>query len=474
MSRDFPAYVGGAFRATGTRKVIRSPFDGNEVATVAMCGAAELDEALAAAARAAPAAAALGTWERAAICRAVATGVAARAGELADGICLESGKPILEARAEVERAVHTFEIAGAEAERIYGEVIPMDLRAHAAGRWGLTRRFPIGAVVGITPFNFPLNLAVHKVAPALAAGCPIVLKPAEQTPTSCLRLAEIIDATAWPKGALSVVPAEREVADRLITDERPALLSFTGSQRVGWSLKARAGKKKVVLELGGNAAVIVDESADLDQAVPKLVYGAFSYAGQKCISVQRVYAHARRFGELVDRFVEATRRVRLGDPRDPEVFVGPMIDEANARRAEAWIAEAVAQGARVLIGGPRQGALVPPTVLTEVPAGARLAHEEAFAPTVNLERVESFDEAIERVNDSVFGLQCGVFTRDLTHTFRAFERIAVGAVIVNDAPSFRIDHMPYGGIKESGLGREGLRRAIAEMTEERLLVVALP
>jgi acyl-CoA reductase-like NAD-dependent aldehyde dehydrogenase len=271
-----------------------------------------------------------------------------------------------------------------------------------------------------------------------------------------------------------VVPAEREVADRLITDERPTLLSFTGSQRVGWSLKARAGKKKVVLELGGNAAVILDESADLDLAVPKLVYGAFSYAGQKCISVQRVYVHARRYDELVDRFVDATRRVRLGDPRDPEVFVGPMIDEANACRVEAWIAEAVAQGARVLTGGPRQGALVPPTVLTQVPAGARLACEEAFAPTVNLERVESFDEAIERVNDSVFGLQCGVFTRDLTHTFRAFERIAVGAVIVNDAPSFRIDHMPYGGIKESGLGREGVRRAIAEMTEERLLVVALP
>jgi glyceraldehyde-3-phosphate dehydrogenase (NADP+) len=469
--KHFPAYVGGRWQETSDRRVIRSPFDGSEVASVSFCGPAELDAALDAAVRAAPAAAALGAWERAAICRAVCEGLRARAAEIADGMCAESGKPLAEARAEVERAIHTFEIAAAETERIYGEVIPMDLRQNAAGRWGVTRRFPAGVVVGITPFNFPLNLAVHKIAPAIAAGCPIVVKPAEQTPASCLRLAEILDGTAWPKGALSVVPAAREVADRLITDERPAVLSFTGSQRVGWDLKARAGKKKVVLELGGNAAVIVDESADLDAAVPKLVYGAFSYAGQKCISVQRIYVHARRFDDFLERFAAAARATQVGDPRDPALICGPMIDEANARRVESWIEEARAAGARVVVGGPRRGAIVPPTVLTGVPRPCRIAREEAFGPTVNVERVESFDAGLEAVNDSAYGLQCGVFTRDLRHAWRAFERLVVGAVILDDAPSFRIDHMPYGGVKESGLGREGLRDAIAELSEKRLLVM---
>ena len=239
-------------------------------------------------------------------------------------------------------------------------------------------------------------------------------------------------------------------------------------------MKAKAGKKKVVLELGGNAAVILDESADLDLALPKLVYGAFSYAGQKCISVQRIFVHARRYDELADRFVAATREVKVGDPRDEQVFVGPMIDEANARRVESWIEEARSAGARVLVGGARRGALLPPTVLAGVPRDTRLARDEVFGPTVNLEQVASFDEAIDAVNDSRFGLQCGVFTRDLPHTFRAFERIAVGAVIVNDAPSYRIDHMPYGGVKDSGFGREGIRHAIRDMTEERLLVIAMP
>jgi glyceraldehyde-3-phosphate dehydrogenase (NADP+) len=471
---EFGAYVAGEFRRTGESRAIRSPYDGNQVGTVSLCGPREIDEAIAAAVRAAPAAAALGAWERAAICRAVGEGLRARAREMADGLCAESGKPITDARAEVERAIHCFEIAAAEAERIYGEVIPMDLRPAGAGRWGLTRRFPVGPVAAIAPFNFPLNLAVHKVAPALAAGCPVVLKPATQTPTSCLRLAQIIHETAWPKGALSVVPATREAADALTTDERLALLSFTGSPEVGWRMKARAGKKKVVLELGGNAAVILDESADLDLALPKLIYGAFSYAGQKCISVQRVYCHTRRYRELVERFVAATRALKHGDPRDESVIVGPMIDEANARRVESWIAEGVAAGARLLVGGPRQGALVPPTVLAGVPRDAKLAREEVFGPTVNLEEVASFEEAIAVVNDSVFGLQCGVFTRDLPHAFRAFERITVGAVIVNEAPSYRIDHMPYGGVKDSGFGREGIRHAIRDMTEERLLVVAMP
>jgi len=471
-SRTLRPYVAGRFVETADQRPLRAPFDDTELATLHLAGPAEIEAALAAAAASLEATRRLGAWERAAILEAIAGGMRARRDELADVICLEAGKPIGDARAEVDRAVHCFELAAAEAQRIYGEVIPLDLRAASAGRLGLTRRVPAGVVAGIAPFNFPINLAVHKIAPAMAAGCPVVLKPATQTPGACLVLAEIVDGTAWPKGALSILPSGRAAADALVTDGRPAVLSFTGSAEVGWDMKARAGKKRVVLELGGNAAAIVDESADLDAALPKLVYGAFSYAGQKCISVQRVFVHARRWDELVERFVAAARRVKVGDPRDPEVLVGPMIDEGNARRVEGWIAEAERAGARVLVGGPRQGRVVPPTVLAGVPAAAKISCEEAFAPTVILERVDSLDEAIARVNDSRFGLQCGIFTRDLGAAMAAWERIAVGGVIVNDAPSYRIDHMPYGGVKDSGLGREGIREAIRDYTEERLLVIA--
>jgi glyceraldehyde-3-phosphate dehydrogenase (NADP+) len=474
MPQEFAAYLAGRWVKTNERRELRAPFDGSPFATVHLCGPAELDEAIAAGVRAAPAVAQLAAFERATICRTVAARVRSRREELALGMCQESGKPIGDAYAEVDRAEHCFELAAAEAERLGGEVIPLDLRPASRDRWGLTRRFPVGLVAGISPFNFPLNLAVHKIAPALAAGCPIVLKPATQTPTSTLRLAEIIDDTPWPKGALSVLPATRQAADVLTTDERIQMLSFTGSAEVGWGMKARAGKKKVVLELGGNAAAIVDESADLDHAIPKLIYGAFSYAGQKCISVQRIFVHARRWDAFVSGFVELARRVRCGDPRDPEVLVGPMIDEANARRVEEWIEEARRLGAALLLEGPRRGTFVPPTVLAGVPRAAKLDREEAFGPTVNLEKVGSFDEAVARVNDSSFGLQCGVFTRDLVHAWRAFERIAVGGVIINDSPSYRIDHMPYGGIKDSGFGREGIRYAMEDMTELRLLVVAMP
>jgi glyceraldehyde-3-phosphate dehydrogenase (NADP+) len=469
-----PAYVAGRFRQTSQTQALHAPYDGAWFISASFCGPAELEEAVAAAAASFDATRRMTSYERAGVLRQVGAGLQARAREFADTMVQESGKPIGDAEAEVARAVHTFEIAAAEAERLYGEVIPMDLRPNAAGRLGLTRRFPVGPVLAITPFNFPLNLAVHKIAPAIAAGCPIVVKPAEQTPLSCLKLAELIDATAWPKGALSVVPCDRAVAAGLVGDERFSVLTFTGSQKVGWELKARAGKAKVVLELGGNAAVIVDASADLDLAIPRLVYGAFSYAGQKCISVQRLYVHARVWDDFVRRFVDAARAVKLGDPRDREALVGPMIDEKNARRIEEWIDEAVKGGAKVLLGGPRRDRLVPPTVLTQVPRTARLAAEEAFGPTVNLERIEGFAEGIRAVNDSRFGLQCGVFTRDLGNALAAFEQISVGAVIVNDAPSFRIDHMPYGGVKDSGLGREGVRYALRDYTEERLLVVDPP
>lgn len=480
----FGAYIAGAFRFTENRREVRSPYDGRVVATVCDAGPAEIEEALAAAEKAQAATAALSSEQRAAICAALAAAVRQHRDELATAICDEAGKPIGDAQAEVDRAAFCFELASAEAGRaaVEGQLLPMDLRAPGQGRLGLVRRVPIGPIAAISPFNFPLNLAVHKIAPALSAGCPVVLKPASQTPSVVLRLAELVSETNWPKGALSVVPATRAAADLLVTDERCKLLSFTGSGPVGWDMKARAGKKRVVLELGGNAAVIIDEtvtSADLDAIVAKLVYGAFSHAGQKCISVQRIYvvspagAGGRLYGEFRERFVAAAKAAKVGDPRDAAVLIGPLIDEGNARRVESWIAEAQALGARLLCGGERRGpknTILPATVLESVPPQARAACEEIFGPVCNLEPVPSFDAALAAVNAGKFGLQAALYTRDLSHSLRAFAELQVGAVVLNEAPSFRIDHMPYGGVKESGFGREGLRYAIEEMTELRLLV----
>ena len=471
MIPSYRAYVAGSFRTTDEQKQLFSPWNGAHFATVSMAGQREVEESIAAAVRSFAETRAMPAYRRSEVCRHVAVGLTRRREEIAVGMVDESGKPIGDARGEVDRAVHCFELAAEEAGRIGGEVIPFDLRPPGVGRTGLTRRFPVGPVAAIAPFNFPLNLAVHKIAPAIASGNPVVLKPATQTPTSCLRLAEIIDETAWPKGALSVLPCTREAADALTTDERFKLLTFTGSPEVGWRMKARAGKKRVVLELGGNAAVIIDEGVDLARAVPPLIYGAFSYSGQKCISVQRIFVHAAVHEEFTARFVAATNQVRVGDPHDEGVLVGPLIDEPSAQRIERWIEEAVGQGARVLAGGPRRGTVVPPTVLTDVPRLARAYAEEIFGPVCLIERVESFDEGIARANDSVFGLQAGVFTSHLGHAMAAFERLEVGGVILNDAPSFRVDHMPYGGVKDSGFGREGIRSAILDMTEERLLVI---
>jgi glyceraldehyde-3-phosphate dehydrogenase (NADP+) len=474
----FLPFIAGEPVRTEQLREMRSPFDGRLLASVGFCGPAELVRALAAGQEAEAAARALTSQARAEACARVALALERRRDQMAGWVCDESGKPIQDAYAEVDRAVHCFEIASAEAQRTAreGQLLPLDVRPAGRGRLGITRRVPLGLVVGITPFNFPLNLAVHKIAPAMAAGCPIVLKPAEQTPISTLLLAEIIRDAGWPPQGLSVVPAERDDAELLVTDERPRLLSFTGSARVGWVLKGRAGRKKVALELGGNAAVIIDETVtegDLGAIIPKLIYGAYSYAGQKCISVQRIYVvdpYGRRHAQFVERFVAAARALRIGDPRDPEVLVGPLIDEANARRVEEWIAEAVAAGARLLCGGSRRGAVVEPAVLCDVPPDVRLSTEEVFGPVCHIERVAEFPLALQRVNDSPYGLQAALFTRDLGHSLQAFEELEVGAVILNEAPSFRIDHMPYGGVKASGLGREGIRNAIEEMTEIRLLV----
>ncbi|HSH22325.1 MAG TPA: aldehyde dehydrogenase family protein [Candidatus Caenarcaniphilales bacterium] len=413
-------------------------------------------------------------YERGAILRAISAGIRERREELGRLITLESGKPLRDSLTEVDRAVLTFRLGAEEAERMYGELIPLDLMASSRGRVGITRRFPIGPIAGISPFNFPLNLAAHKIAPAVAAGNPIVLKPPSKDPLTMLTVAEIIEKAGVPEGAVSILPMSRSLGDRLVADDRYKLLSFTGSPSVGWRMKERAGKKKVVLELGGNAGVIVDQSADLDWAVKRTLVGAFTYAGQVCISVQRMFIHRSRYEEFLGRFADAAASIRTGDPLDPETVLGPMVDEQAAQRTERWVREAEELGGRVLLGGRAQGSFFPPTVLVDTPATAQVCSNEAFAPVVVAFPFDEFDDAVAGVNDSFYGLQTGVFTNDLQHAWQAFDELEVGGVIINDIPTYRIDHMPYGGVKDSGLGREGLRWAIEDMTELRLMVVAQP
>jgi glyceraldehyde-3-phosphate dehydrogenase (NADP+) len=357
---------------------------------------------------------------------------------------------------------------------MYGEVIPLDLMASSRGRVGITRRFPIGPVAGISPFNFPLNLAAHKVSPAIATGNPIVLKPPSKDPLVMLAVAEIIEEAGAPAGSVSILPMTRELGDKMVADDRFKLLSFTGSPSVGWRMKERAGKKKVVLELGGNAGVIVDESADLDWAVRRTLVGAFSYAGQVCISVQRMFIHERIWDRFMERFVEGAKALKVGDPLDASTDLGPMVDNAAANRTQRWVDEAVALGGKLLLGGKADGAYFSPTVLTNVPLQAQVCSNEAFAPLVVAFPFKDLDDAIRQVNDSFFGLQTGVFTNDLAGAWRAFGELEVGGVIVNDVPTYRIDNMPYGGVKDSGFGREGLRWAMEDMTEIRIMVLAQP
>ena len=416
----------------------------------------------------------LPAYERAAILRGISTGIAARREELGRLIALEAGKPIRDALVEVDRAVLTFRLGAEEAERIGGELMPLDLMASSKGRIGITRRFPVGPVAAISPFNFPLNLAAHKLAPAIAAGCSIVLKPPSKDPLTMLTVAEIVEEAGAPAGSVSILPMSRELGDRLVADDRFKVLTFTGSPAVGWDMKARAGKKRVVLELGGNAGAIVDRTANLDWAVRRITVGAFAYSGQVCISVQRVFVHDDVFDAFVERFTAAASALRLGDPLEPETDLGPMVDEKAALRTQAWVDEAVAMGGRVLLGGKANGTYFAPTILADIPVEAKVCSLEAFAPLVVLFRFSDFADAVRRVNASQYGLQVGVFTNDLANAFAAFDELEVGGVILNDIPTYRIDHMPYGGVKDSGLGREGLRYAIEDMTEIRILVVAQP
>jgi glyceraldehyde-3-phosphate dehydrogenase (NADP+) len=473
MVKEYPFLVGGERRFSAERVEIRSPYDQQVVGVVSYASARDVEEAIARAASAFETTRRLPSYARAEVCRRVASELTARKEELAELITLEAGKPIRDARTEVTRAITTFTVAAEEAKRMGGELLPLDWLSGSENRWALVRRFPIGPILGITPFNFPLNLVAHKVAPALASGNPIIIKPAPQTPLSALRLGEIVHHAGWPDGGISVLPCSNDVAGQMLADERIRMLSFTGSAQVGWMLKARVPKKKVVLELGGNAAVIVHEDADLDYAARRSVQGGFGYAGQTCISVQRIYVHESVAEPFLTRVLDGVRNLIVGDPREETTDVGPMISVTAAERAERWIREAVEAGAKVLVGGERSGAFLMPTVLTDVTPEMKVSCEEVFAPVVVVSRYADFEEAIRQVNASRYGLQAGVFTRDVKRIFRAYEAIDVGGLIINDVPTYRADHMPYGGVKESGFGREGVRYAIEEMTEPRVLVMNL-
>jgi glyceraldehyde-3-phosphate dehydrogenase (NADP+) len=472
VAHEHPLFLAGQWERPGNPTPVTNPYDDTVVGLTWFAGPADVERAVRAAVEAAPVMRALPAHERGAILAKASFIIAERREEIGEALAGEAGKPIRDALTEVDRAAMTFHVASEETRRLGGEVIPLDLATHGQGRLGIVRRVPIGPVAAIAPFNFPLNLSAHKLAPAIAAGNPVVLKPASKTPLSALFLAAALEAAGLPAGALSVLPMSRELGDVLVRDDRFKLLTFTGSSAVGWAMKARAGKKRVLLELGGNAGVIVEDTADIDWTVKRIVAGGFGFAGQSCISVQRVFVHDRLYDDVARRIVERVEALVVGHPLDLKTDVGPMIDAGEVDRIEAWVGDAVAEGARVLTGGTRLARTVyAPTVMDRLPEVSKLCAQEVFAPLIGLYRYADFAQALGAVNRSRYGLQAGVFTNDLTKAFAAFDTLEVGGVIINDVPTWRIDHMPYGGVKDSGIGREGPRYAIEEMTEPRLLVL---
>lgn len=474
MKTTWPYFLGGVAETPNTDLVVTDKFRGTEIARVALADRTAIDRAVALAVEAREPMRRMPAYERQAVLQHCVRRFEERRDELAESLCLEAGKPIKDARGEVTRLIDTFRIASEEATRIYGEVMPLDISERTRAYSGMWKRVPIGVCSFITPFNFPLNLVAHKIAPAIAAGCPFVVKPASLTPLGALIIGETLAETKMPKGSFSILPCPREGAELFTTDPRLALLSFTGSADVGWDLKARAGKKRVVLELGGNAAAIVDADADLDDCVARMVVGAFYQSGQSCISVQRILVHEGIYNAFRDKLVAATAKLKCGDPREESTFIGPMISTKEAERLERWIADAVEGGAKTLVGGRRDGATIEATLLENVPKTCDLVTKEAFGPVAVLSRFRDFDEALKAVNDSAFGLQAGVFTRDLYKAQRAWDTLEVGGVVIGDVPSFRVDHMPYGGVKDSGQGREGVRWSIEDMTEVRMMVIRNP
>ena len=466
-------FLDGKWVEAGDPAEIRAPYNGRVVAQISQGRREHAQAAITASVKAFGTLRRLPAFERQRALRQVAQNIQARKEQFARTLAEESGKPIKAARTEVERAIFTFNVAAEESTRIYGEYLPLDWQQSTAGRWGILRRFPLGPVAGITPFNFPLNLVAHKVAPAMAAGCPIVVKPAPQTPLTALLLAEAVQHAGWPDGGLNVVPLSSEDAGFLVSDERIKLISFTGSAAVGWEIKKNAGKKKVLLELGGSCAVLVHGDADLAYAAERCVSGAFGYAGQTGTSVQRILVERQVCGKFVDLLLAGVKALKAGDPLEESTDLGPMIRESEAIRAGDWVQEAVRSGARLLCGGRRRGSFLEPSVLTGTRPDMKVNAQEIFAPVVTLEPYDDFNAALRQVNNSSYGLQAGIFTRDAKLLFQAYEELEVGAVVAGDVPGFRIDHMPYGGVKDSGIGREGLRYAIEEMSEPKLLVMNL-
>ena len=475
LAKRYPCYLANQPVQANADLDVLDKYSGKVATRVAFGNAATIRKAIVAAHKARDAMAAFPPDKRRDVLEHCVRRFRERFDELALALCIEAGKPIKDARGEVARLIDTFRIAAGEATRVEGETVELQISERTRGYRGFAKRVPIGACSFITPFNFPLNLVAHKVAPAIAAGCPFVLKPAAKTPVGALIIGEVLAETDLPRGAFSIIPCSNDDAAALTEDERIALLSFTGGL-VGWDLKARAGKKKVTLELGGNAACIVDADpgASLDHVVERLVFGAYYQSGQSCISVQRIYAHRDIHDKLRRKLKAAIGKLVSGDPRDEKTFIGPVIDTAAADRIEQWIARARKGGAKVIAGGKRDGNIVPATLLEKVPRDSELFRQEVFGPVALLEPFDDFDDAIAAVNDSDFGLQAGVFTADLSHAMRAWDRIEAGGVIIGDVPSFRVDNMPYGGIKDSGIGREGVKYAIEDMTEPRLLVVRTP
>ena len=470
--KRFGLFVGGEERDGAERAAVIDPWDGAEIAEAAVAGATQVEQAVAAAVSAFRATRALSRAARSEILARAAAGIDEQREELAQTIRREAGKPISQARWEVVRCHNTFQLAAEETKRFTGELLVADILPRYEGYQARWEPFPLGPVLGITPFNFPLNLVAHKIAPALATGNPVVVKPAPKTPLSALRLARILHEAGAPPGSVNVVPCPNELAGKMVRDERFRMLSFTGGARTGWTLKSEAGKKKVTLELGGNAGLVIERDADLDVAAKKAATGGFAYAGQACISVQRIYVHRSVHDAFLGKLVRETEALGVGDPASESTVVGPLIDTGTADRVESWLREALHEGARLVAGGPRERNVIRPAILVDVKPAMKVSCEELFGPAVTVEPFDDFDAALAAVNDSPFGLQAGVFTHDQRKIDRAFRTLEVGTVLVNETSYFRIDNYPYGGVKDSGFGREGVRYAMESMTEPRVLVTA--
>lgn len=466
-------FLGGKWTEVKDTLEVHAPFDGALVGTCGRASAGDIEQAIVQAERGFQKMKALPSYRRAEICTRVAAGLRTHKEAFARTLALEAGKPIQQAHVEMDRAIFIWEVASEEAKRIGGELLPLDWMETSINRTAIVRRFPVGPIAAITPFNFPMHLVAHKIAPALASGNSVVLKPASQTPLCALNLAAVLAESGMPEPALSVLPCAASLAETLVTDERTKMLTFTGSPAVGWDMKAKAGKKKVALELGGNAGVVIHSDADLEFAASRVVAGGFLYAGQSCISVQRVFVQKKVYDDFVDRLLKKTRQLKVGNPLDESTDVGPMIHEREAQRAEAWLSEAAKSGAQLLCGGGRSGALLDPAIVLDSTPDMKINCLEIFAPVVTVSPYEEFEDAVRAINDSRYGLQAGIFTRDLFSVFHAYQELEVGGVMVNEVPTWRVDHMPYGGVKDSGFGREGIRYAIEEMTEPKLLVLNL-